>query len=199
MYLSPSQQLVKDIEKDNRVSLTWTEMDIGNATAPGCTGNTAESPGCARLTIAGMLTKVPEANKSVALAQLFQRHPEMKSWSSDFEPYWIAPRDLDEFFLVPMYGGSVHFSAQEWFEATWYLGGPSPGPAPYVPKKHKLACSVCGHVFNAAADANGTAFEDLPDTWKCPVCKAPKSAYKPITLEDGSVAWVHDEESQFIV
>jgi len=199
MYLSPAQQLYKDVQNDSRVSLTWTEMDIGNATAPGCKGNTAESPGCARLNINGRLTKVPEANKSVALDQLFLRHPEMKSWSSDFEPFWIAPEDLDEFFLVPMYGGSVHFTPQAWFEAGWYRGGPSPGPAPIVPGQDKLACNVCGHVFNAAADANGTAFADLPDSWKCPVCNAPKSAYKPITMEDGSTAWVHHEPTDVIV
>jgi len=200
MYLSPAHELYKNIQKDNRVSLTWTEMQIGNATAPGCTGNTAESPGCARLNINGRLTKVPDANKSVALAQLFQRHPEMKSWGSDFEPFWIAPQDLDEFFLVPMYGGAEHFTIEQWFEAPWFKGGPSPGPAPYVPSKDKkLACNVCGHVFNADSDAGGTPFENLPASWKCPVCGAPKSAYKPIGLHDGSVAWVHDEHSDIIV
>jgi rubredoxin len=205
MYLSPAQQLYANVQKDNRVSLTWTEMSIGNATAPGCTGNTAESPGCARLTIAGRLTKVPEANKSAALAQLFHRHPEMKSWNSQvrpsqpFEPFWIAPQDLDEFFLVPMYGGSVHFTPQTWFNSTWYRGGPLPGPQPIVPTHEKLACSVCGHVFNAGADAHGTAFEDLPASWKCPVCGSPKSAFRNITLEDASVAWVQVGQKEIIV
>jgi rubredoxin len=148
--------------------------------------------------MAGKLTKVPPANKSVVLAQLFHRHPEMQSWSPDFEPFWIAPQDIDEFFLVPMYGGAEHFTIQDWFEATWYLGGPSPGPAPHVPGKEKMACSVCGHVYDPS-DANGTAFEDLPASWKCPVCNAPKSAYKPIAMADGKIAWVHEEPSEFIV
>ena len=26
----------------------------------------------------------------------------------------------------------------------------------------------------------GTSFEDLPDTWRCPLCGATKSAFKPL-------------------
>merc|ERR1712178_344383 len=39
-------------------------------------------------------------------------------------------------------------------------------------------CSVCSHIYNAAADGGGKRFEDLPDGWKCSVCGAPKSAYR---------------------
>ncbi|MDP0941616.1 rubredoxin, partial [Klebsiella quasipneumoniae] len=34
---------------------------------------------------------------------------------------------------------------------------------------------VCGYVYNPAEN-DGVAFEDLPDTWKCP-CGAPKSKF----------------------
>eukprot|EP00035_Acanthoeca_spectabilis_P006054 m.119968 g.119968 ORF g.119968 m.119968 type:complete len:410 (+) comp13328_c0_seq2:32-1261(+) len=57
-------------------------------------------------------------------------------------------------------------------------------------------CSVCGHVYDPAKDGNGTAFEDLPDTWKCPVCGAPKSMYKPTVTADGRTVWVHEEETK---
>merc|ERR1719498_1166336 len=75
-----------------------------------------------------------------------------------------------------------------------------PGLSESVPSFMKLQvrngatqyqCSVCGHVYDAAKDGNGKAFEDLPDTWTCPVCGAKKSAYTKMTMEDGSLVWVH--------
>merc|ERR1719198_2614106 len=48
-------------------------------------------------------------------------------------------------------------------------------------------CSVCNHVYDPAKDGNGKAFEDLPDTWKCPVCGSPKSAFKKTAQ-----GWMHD-------
>ena len=56
------------------------------------------------------------------------------------------------------------------------------------------ACSVCGHVYDPDKDGGGKAFEDLPDSWTCPVCGAPKSAYKPQVLADGTVVWLHDHD-----
>jgi violaxanthin de-epoxidase len=65
---------------------------------------------------------------------------------------------------------------------------PTPVPAPTPPAPAAgWKCSVCAHVYDAATDAApaaaGTAFEDLPDTWVCPVCGAPKSAYQPIPAD----------------
>jgi rubredoxin len=48
----------------------------------------------------------------------------------------------------------------------------------------KYVCSVCGYVYDPAAGdpdggiAPGTAFEDLPDGWVCPVCGASKDAFE---------------------
>jgi len=53
-------------------------------------------------------------------------------------------------------------------------------------------CSICNHVYDAAKDGNGVAFTLLPDTWKCPVCGAPKSAYKQSLTESGEVVWSHE-------
>jgi len=45
-------------------------------------------------------------------------------------------------------------------------------------------CIVCGYIYDPAEGdtANGipagTAFEDLPDSWVCPVCGAPKSEFE---------------------
>ena len=46
-------------------------------------------------------------------------------------------------------------------------------------------CTVCGYVYDPAVGdpenniAAGTAFEDLPDDWVCPVCGAEKDQFEP--------------------
>ncbi|MEE9223319.1 MAG: thiamine pyrophosphate-dependent enzyme [Thermoplasmata archaeon] len=51
----------------------------------------------------------------------------------------------------------------------------------------KYRCSVCNWVFDEAKE--GKKFDDLPDSFRCPVCGAPKSAFVPtgILKEDDSV------------
>jgi len=47
----------------------------------------------------------------------------------------------------------------------------------------KYVCDVCGYVYDPEqgdADADiepGTAFEDLPDDWVCPVCGVGKDRF----------------------
>jgi flavin reductase (DIM6/NTAB) family NADH-FMN oxidoreductase RutF/rubredoxin len=75
-------------------------------------------------------------------------------------------------------------------------GGKSPKTAPtYIkeePRKpakatDKWECSVCGYVYDAAVGdpdggvKPGTAFEDIPNDWVCPVCGAAKSEFKKLT------------------
>lgn len=40
----------------------------------------------------------------------------------------------------------------------------------------KYVCGVCGFVYDPAVE--GTAFEDLPDDWTCPVCGASKDQFE---------------------
>ena len=40
----------------------------------------------------------------------------------------------------------------------------------------KYVCSICGYVYDPA-EHDGVPFEDLPDDWKCPRCKQPKSKF----------------------
>lgn len=40
----------------------------------------------------------------------------------------------------------------------------------------KWICTVCGYIYDE--EEAGTAFEDLPDDWLCPVCGADKEAFK---------------------
>ncbi len=49
----------------------------------------------------------------------------------------------------------------------------------------KYVCGMCGWVYDpqsglpASGIQPGTAFEDLPDDFVCPVCDAPKTSFLP--------------------
>ena len=49
----------------------------------------------------------------------------------------------------------------------------------------KYVCEVCGYIYDPAEGdpdngiAPGTAFEDLPDDWVCPMCGVGKGDFKP--------------------
>lgn len=49
----------------------------------------------------------------------------------------------------------------------------------------RYVCGVCGFVYDPAkGDPDngippGTPFENLPDTWVCPVCGAKKDQFEP--------------------
>ena len=50
----------------------------------------------------------------------------------------------------------------------------------------KYVCGVCGYVYDPAQGdpANGikpgTAFEDLPEDWECPVCGVGKDMFQKV-------------------
>ena len=39
-------------------------------------------------------------------------------------------------------------------------------------------CSVCGYEYDEVSE--GTPFEDLPDSYQCPVCFAAKDAFEKV-------------------
>lgn len=49
----------------------------------------------------------------------------------------------------------------------------------------KYRCTVCGHIYDPAEGdppagiAPGTAFEDIPDNWTCPICGVTKEDFIP--------------------
>jgi flavin reductase (DIM6/NTAB) family NADH-FMN oxidoreductase RutF/rubredoxin len=55
-----------------------------------------------------------------------------------------------------------------------------------VTKSRKYQCIVCGYIYDPADGdphsgiAPGTAFEDIPDDWYCPICGVGKSDFHPI-------------------
>jgi flavin reductase (DIM6/NTAB) family NADH-FMN oxidoreductase RutF/rubredoxin len=61
----------------------------------------------------------------------------------------------------------------------------APKPAPKAAAKWE--CTVCGYVYDpAVGDPDGgvkpgTAFEDIPDDWTCPVCGASKGEFKKLS------------------
>ena len=73
-------------------------------------------------------------------------------------------------------------------------GGKSPKTAPTYIKEEpevrqtasseKHRCKICGYIYDPAkGDPDGgikpgTSFEELPDTWTCPICNAPKSEFE---------------------
>ncbi|MGD9608950.1 MAG: rubredoxin [Desulfovibrionaceae bacterium] len=52
----------------------------------------------------------------------------------------------------------------------------------------------CGYIYNPDKGDRkgkipaGTTFEDLPETWKCPVCGAGKKAFRPLAGPGSSLA-----------
>ena len=49
----------------------------------------------------------------------------------------------------------------------------------------KYVCTICGYVYDPAlGDPDngvdpGTAWEDVPEDWECPVCGATKEDFEP--------------------
>lgn len=43
---------------------------------------------------------------------------------------------------------------------------------------NKYRCTLCGYIYDD--DKEEIPFEELPDDWKCPICKAPKSLFEKL-------------------
>jgi len=185
-YLPDLDSTYTDLMADDRVSLTFTEMALDGGASGGCLNSTAENPPCARLTITGRLTRVPPEQEATALKYLYARHPVMREWGAahHFEPFWLAPANITDFFLINMFGGAQHPSVADYLAAPWFRNDTRQGD---------VLCAVCGHSYDAEKDGAGKAFEDLPESWTCPVCGAPKSSYKKTVGADGRAVWTHAE------
>jgi rubredoxin len=50
----------------------------------------------------------------------------------------------------------------------------------------KYECTVCGYIYDPVQGdpdndiAPGTAFEELPDTWVCPICGVSKDMFEKV-------------------
>ncbi len=63
---------------------------------------------------------------------------------------------------------------------------PTSDKVPTTEVSGKYQCEVCGWIYDSEKGdpengiPAGTAFEEIPDDWVCPVCGASKNAFKPI-------------------
>ena len=77
--------------------------------------------------------------------------------------------------------GMIHWRYQRLLED---LGGEAVGTSPPKPEPSRYVCTVCGYVYDPVKGdpkngvKPGTEFNDLPDSWVCPVCFATKSMFK---------------------
>jgi rubredoxin len=50
----------------------------------------------------------------------------------------------------------------------------------------KYQCTICGHIYNPAEGdptqniAPDTPFEEVPESWVCPICGAEKSQFREV-------------------
>ena len=47
----------------------------------------------------------------------------------------------------------------------------------------KYRCTICGYIYDD--DKEEVKFEDLPDSWTCPLCGVPKSLFEKV--EDNQI------------
>ncbi|MDF0552332.1 rubredoxin [Kamptonema sp. UHCC 0994] len=65
-------------------------------------------------------------------------------------------------------------------------------PATEVKTLDRHECRSCGYVYEPRKGhaqsqiPPGTAFEDLPQTWRCPTCGAPKSRFQNVGQTEGA-------------
>ncbi len=63
---------------------------------------------------------------------------------------------------------------------------PKPAAKPAAKQLARWQCSVCGWIYDPKdGDPDngvkpGTAFEDIPDSWVCPVCGATKDQFNKL-------------------
>ena len=73
-----------------------------------------------------------------------------------------------------IYSGFIPPSVKEWEARGWEViessGDREDGAV--------WRCSMCRWLYRE--DKDGTAFDDLPDDWRCPLCKASKSSFERI-------------------
>ena len=56
----------------------------------------------------------------------------------------------------------------------------------------KYECEACGYIYEpakgdeAAGVAPGTAWEDVPDDWVCPLCGVGKDMFRPVAARRGA-------------
>jgi len=110
----------------------------------------------------------------------------MASLKEDNEQFgktlYCSFKSLLEYFLHPCKKYSDSFALQNMSKICCI----SPSMASLKEDMAKYVCTLCGWVYDPAEGdpdggvAPGTAFEDIPEDWVCPVCGATKSAFEKV-------------------
>ena len=58
----------------------------------------------------------------------------------------------------------------------------------------KYECTICGYIYDDSKES--VKFEDLSDDWTCPICGAPKSAFKEIVEETKHIEEETEEQEE---
>ncbi|XP_022103281.1 protein CREG1-like [Acanthaster planci] len=117
MYHAALSSTVKDILKDSRVTLTFSEAQFGLKDCLLTKDGDPEWPMCARLMLRGNLHLIKDtAGNATARAALFPRHPNMVTW--DFHEYTFLKMDIKEILLLDYFGGYRNVSVDDYFKAS---------------------------------------------------------------------------------
>ena len=55
----------------------------------------------------------------------------------------------------------------------------------------KYKCKICGYIYDD--DKEKVPFDQLPDTWKCPLCGARKADFAPVTEENNKEVVIDED------
>lgn len=155
------------------VDVLWTAPPRGPAAAGAVTLRVAEAMNMGNLTVTAAVLNVSAPALPVGVLGYACTTSE---GFTTYAPFSGVTRQCQS---VPV--GTVGALTKESCEATCLSG------------KGTFRCPRCAHVYDPQKDGNGTAFEDLPADWACPVCGAHRSAYAKVFADDGSAQWVHED------
>ena len=142
------------------------------------------------ITEAQTLSDVPTMTYAYYQANVKPKKPtaKKKGWICKICGYVYEGDELPPDFVCPLCKHPA--SDFERLDDTSASPAPAPQPAPAEaaddPKKQKYVCGICTAVYDPAVGdpehgiPAGTPFEDIPDTWVCPVCGVTKANFKPM-------------------
>ncbi|XP_076804128.1 protein CREG1-like [Clavelina lepadiformis] len=115
-YVFDGDMSVEDAVKNNEVSLTLSENTVGYKYCNGLNYD-PELPLCARVTLAGKLIKITDAEeKKTALNALFTRHPDMRSYPSS-HGFYPARLDIELVWIIDYFGPSYVVPLSDYWAA----------------------------------------------------------------------------------
>merc|ERR1719331_1268494 len=91
-------------------------LDVGAMNSCEAQKSDPEDPRCAKLTLAGKMTKATGDAEAFGKQALFARHPQMKHWpaSHGFKVYELLVTDI---WMIDFYGGGATIPAEKYYAA----------------------------------------------------------------------------------